>query len=444
MSHNALTLYRLVLITAMMAAGTQAFAASSDLLTGSQQITVIQLVELALAHNPGLKAQQAAAEAAQYRIIPAGALDDPALSYSAGPGTLSGPSRFNQQLELSQPLPWPGKLALRKQAAQEEARAVAEGEEILRLKVATAAKTLFAEWFYVYRALAINREHQSLLEELRHVAEIQHAAGRAGQQDALQAEVARARLEVEAATLERRRREVQARINTLLNRPPQTLVPLPAELPEPILLPLSDQLQMTALRAHPELVRIRAQIAKATAQAGLARKDFYPDFRVMAGYNSFWDEPNKRWALGFSINLPFDYGNKRSAALDAAHADLRQAHWQLTYQEAQLLSKLEVSRAAIEETEEVINAYIHRLMPLAQDSLNAARADYRAGAGLFITVIDAERQQLRTADGLARARADYLRQLAELERWIGVPSAGLADPIAPSAIHLQPSEESIP
>jgi outer membrane protein TolC len=444
MFQNALVFYGLGLITAMATAGTQALAADSDPFAGSQQITVPQLVELVLTHNPELKAQQAAAEAANYRIAPAGALDDPALSYSTAPNTISGSRRLNQRLELSQPLPWPGKLALRKQAAQEEARAVAEDEEILRLQIAAAAKTLFAEWFYVYRALAINRKHLALLEELRRVAEIQYAAGRAGQQDALQAEVARARLEVEAATLERRRREVQARINALLNRPPQTLVPLPAGLPEPTLLPLLDKLQTTALGAHPGLARIRAQIAKAKAQARLAGKDFYPDFRIIASYNGFWDEPNKRWALGFSVNLPFDYGNKRSATLDAARADLRQAHWQLTDQEAQLLGKLEVSRAAVEETKEVINVYIHRLMPLAQDNLNAARADYRAGAGSFITVIDAERQQLRAEDKLARARADYLRQLAELERWIGVPSSELIDPIAAPAIHARPIEERTP
>jgi outer membrane protein TolC len=437
MFQNALVLYGLSLLAAMVAAETQALAADSAPFAGQQQITPTQLVESVLTRNPGLKARQAAAEAAEYRIAPAGALDDPTLSYSIGPSTLGGPHGLNQQLELSQPLPWPGKLALRERAAQEEARAAAGDEDVLRLQMAAAAKALFAEWFYVHRGLAINRKHQALLEELRRVAEIQYAAGRAGQQDALQAAVARARLEAETVTLKRRRREVQARINTLLNRSPQTFVPLPAGLPEPTPLPLLAEIQMAALHAHPELARIRAHIAKAKAQTGLAKKDFYPDFRLMTGYNSFWDELDKRWTLGISINLPFDYGNKRSAALDAARANLRQARWRLTDREAQLLGELEVSRAAVEETQEVINIYTRRLMPLAQDNLDAARVDYRAGAGPFINVIDAERQQLRTEDRLARARADYLRRLAELERWVGVPSSELTDLISTSASHQE-------
>ncbi|BAW80616.1 outer membrane efflux protein [Candidatus Nitrosoglobus terrae] len=434
------TLHRLVLIVAMATVETQIFAANPNLSTDSQLMTVTQLVELALNRNLGIKAQQASTEAAQYRIAPAGALDDPTLSYYTAPGTLVG-NRFSEQLEFSQPLPWPGKLTLRKQAAQEEAQTVVEDEKILRLQVATAAKTLFAEWFYVYQALAINQEHQALLEELRRNAEVQHAAGRVGQQDALQAEIAHTQLEVEAATLDHRRHEVQARINTLLNHPPQAQIPLPADLPEPIELPSLTELQAISLREHPTLARIRAQIAKAIAQEKLAKKDFYPDFRVTTGYNSFWDNFSQRLALGFSINLPLNYGDKRSAALDAAHADLRREHWQLTDQETQLLSKLAISRSAVEEIEIVIGAYTHRLIPLAQNSLNAAQADYRAGAGLFITIINAERQQLRTTEGLVRARADYSRQLAELEQGMGIP---LNRPIAPSTPYSQPTKEIIP
>lgn len=444
MSQPALIRYGRYLIAALALAGSQALATEPDRFAERPQMTVAQLVEAVLNRNPGVKSRQAAAEAAEYRIAPASALDDALLSYSTAPETFGGPRGLNQGVELSQPLPWPGKLAFREQAAQEEARAATEDEKAFRLQIAAAAKTLFAEWFYVHRALAINRKHQALLAELRRVAEIQYAAGRTGQQDALQAEVAHARLEAGTVTLERQRREVQARLNAFLNHPPQTPIPPPAKPPEPVPLPLFSQLQATALRQHPELASIRARIAGAKAQAGLARKDFYPDFRLMAGYNSLWDEPEKRWTLGFSINLPFDYGRKRSAALDAARANLRQARWRLTDREAQLLGELESSLAATEEAEAVIKVYSHRLVPLARDNLDAAQADYRAGAGPFITVVDAERQQLRTEDGLVRAQADYLRRLAELERWVGAPAEQLAGSDSGPAVHLQPTEENIP
>ena len=387
----------------------------------SRQFTPTGLVNAVLTRNPGIKALEAAAQAAEFRIAPAGALDDPSLSYNAAPETAGGPRGLQQRFELNQPLPWPGKLALREETARWRAAAASEDIDELRLRVAAAAKSLSAEWAYVHRALEINADHQALLQELRRVAETRYAAGRAGQQDALQAEVARARLAAEAITLERRRREVQARINALLNRPAQARVPPPADLPEPMPVPPLAALQQRAAHAHPGLARVRARIAEAQAQKHLAEKDFYPDFRVMAGYNSLWDSPDKRWSVGVGINLPFDYGNKRSGTLDAARAELLRSRWQLTDREAQLLGELEAARAGVEETASVIGIYRTRLLPLAQDNLAAARADYRAGGGSFLNVIDAEREQMRTEDGLARAHADHLRRLAELERWVGTP-----------------------
>lgn len=396
-------------------------ADDADPFADSRQLTPAGLVEAVLARNPGIKALEAAAQAAEFRIAPAGALDDPSLSYSTAPETAGGPRGLQQRFEFSQPLPWPGKLTLREKAARQRAAAASEDIDELRLRVAAAAKSLSAEWAYVHRALAINTEHQALLQELRRVAEAHYAAGRAGQQDALQAEVARARLAAEAITLERRRREVQARINALLNRPAQGHVPPPVDLPEPRPVPPLASLQQSAAHEHPGLARVRARIAEAQAQKDLAEKDFYPDFRVMAGYNDLWDNPDKRWTVGVGINLPFDYGNKRSGTLDAARAELLRRRWQLTDREAQLLGELDTARAAVEETDALIEVYRNRLLPLARDNLAAARADYRAGGGSFLNIIDAEREQLRTEDGLARARADYLRRLAELERWVGTP-----------------------
>lgn len=410
------------MLALLAASGSAAPAADGgDPFGANQQLTPTGLVDAVLARNPGIKALEAAAQAAEFRIAPAGALDDPNLSYAAAPETAGGPRGLQQRFELSQPFPWPGKLALREEAARRRAAAATEDIGELRLRVAAAAKSLSAEWAYVHRALAINTEHQALLQELRRVAEARYAAGRAGQQDALQAEVARARLAAEAITLERRRREVQARINALLNRPAQADVPPPADLPEPRPVPPLASLQQSAAHEHPALARVRARIAEAQAQQDLAEKDFYPDFRVMAGYNSLWGDPDQRWTVGVGINLPLNYGNKRSATRDAARAELLRQRWQLTDREAQLLGELETARAAVEETGALVEVYHNRLLPLAQDNLAAARADYRAGAGSFLNVIDAERERLRTEEGAARARADYVRRLAELERWVGAP-----------------------
>ncbi len=196
-------------------------------------LTAEQLVAAVMIRNPGLQGLAAAAEAANYRIAPAGALDDPMLTYAGAPKTAGGPRGFQERVELSQSLPWPGKRGLREDAA----RARAEGREQSladgRLALMAAAKRLFAEWAYIHRTLKIKHAHRDLLTELRRVAETQYTVGRGRQQDVLQAEVEAARIEADIVTHQRRRSEVQAMINGLLNRPPQSPLPPPASLPAP-------------------------------------------------------------------------------------------------------------------------------------------------------------------------------------------------------------------
>jgi outer membrane protein TolC len=401
-------------------------------LTETKEFTAEQLVTAVLTRNPGLQGLEAATAAAEYRIAPSGALDDPMLTYAGAPETAGGPRGFQERVDLSQSLPWPGKLALRRDEARARAQAKRESLEDRRLVLTAAAKRLFAEWAYIHRTLQIKHTHKKLLTELQRVAETQYAAGQAKQQDVLQAAVEEARIDTDIIAHRRRKREVQALINGLLNRSPQSALPRPAPLPEPVAAPALQTLRVFALKEHPALQRARARIAEAQAKHNLAEKAYFPDFKLTAGYNTLWDDDDKRWNIGVSINLPFDFSNKRDASLEAAKAEVMRHRWQLTDQEIQLLAQLEQGRARVQESREVIKIHRQRLLPLAKENLAAAVADYRAGRGRFLNVIDAERQQLRTEDNLARAHADYLRAVATLERHAGrpreaIPSAAATD-----------------
>ncbi len=417
-----------VFITPLAAFAVPPQPENSQPLQEVEALTAEQLVDAVLTRNPGLKGLAAAAEAAHYRIAPAGALDDPILTYAGAPETVGGPRGFQERVELSQTLPWPGKLGLREDAARARAEAEEQSLADRRLALMAAAKNLFAEWAYIHRTLQIKHAHRDLLVELRRVAETQYAAGRARQQDVLQAEVEAARIDTDIVTHQRHQREVRSMINGLLNRPPQSPLPPPAALPTPVEPPSLPALQEVAIEEHPELRRIQARVAEASALHGLAEKDYFPDFKLSAGYNSLWMDTDQRWTVGLTVNLPFDFSGKRSASRNAAEADVMRYQWQLTDREAQLLAQLEQGRAQVQETRDIVAIHRQRLLPLAEESLNAAIADYRAGQGSFLTVIDAERQQLRTEDNLVRAHADYLRAWAALERAAGRP-LGNARPI---------------
>lgn len=406
-----------------LAAWTSAWAgaASSEASAADEStITEAELVDQVLRANPGLAALEAAAAAADYRVEPAGSLDDPTLSYGTAPRT-AGSGRFNQRVEFSQRIPWPGTLDAHEDVARYEAAAAESELESLQLDVIAQARSAHAQWRFVHEALVIHHETQALLDELIATTETRYAAGRALRQDVLQAEVERTDLDNEELRLLRLQTAILARINALLNRPPDTPLPPAARmgaLPEP---PAFEALKTLTLARHPELERLDARVLANQSRVTLAEKAFYPDFQLGVGYNSLWDAPDKRPILGVTINVPLDRG-KRRAELDGARADASQARWALAERRAELLADLAQARAEVVEARQSVKLYQSELVPLAAEYLNAAIADYQSGTGAFLNVITAEQRKLATDLALARTRADYAARLAELERAAGIPS----------------------
>jgi outer membrane protein, heavy metal efflux system len=405
-------------------------AMAADSLFGTEPLTVQRLVKTVLVRNPSLPALRAAASEAASRVGSAGTLDDPMLSYTFAPETVGGIQNpngsdrgLNQHVELSQAIPWPGSLALREAEASSMAEAARQDLADLRLQIMAAVKAGFAEWYYIHRALQINRANRQLLVELRHVAETQYAVGRATQQDVIQAELEHARLLDEALALKREQHSIQAQLNGLLNRAPEAYLPPPAELALPASPPDLQVLQQTAIENHPALKRLQAQLEASRSRVGLAEKDFYPGFDFWAGYDSFWDAPEQRFTVGVGINVPWNR-RKYQALKDAAQADAMQAQWRLVDRRAQLLEALGRARAGVAESVDAIELHHEQLVPLAQDNLNAAEADYETGAGDFQDVITAENRKLVIELGFARAQANYIRRLAQLQRWTGAYRPG--------------------
>lgn len=369
--------------------------------------------EVVLAHNASLEAMRQAVVAAVSQIKPAGALEDPTLSISAAPRTFDSAAGAAGDVELNQPLPWWGTLDARKQVARATAEATGHDLDALRLRLAALARGAFSDWVFVHRALEINAANQSVLTELRNVARIRYASGQAPQEDVLQADVQRALLKQQRLEWERQRIAVQARMNALLDRLPQTAVPPPAELPTSLDLPAEEILAQRALE-HPQLEQLEAQREAAQAQERLAEKERYPKFGVSVGYNNMWSDPAMRPMVGLSLTVPIDQAKYR-ASLDAAHAQARRSASTLEDQRASLLAELSADYASVQESAQSLALYRDELVPLARNTLEVARAEYGSGKGDFLNVLTAEQHRLDTEIGLARTQSEYYKRLAELE-----------------------------
>jgi len=394
-------------------------ANESKLIYSGDSIQPSQLLADVLKANPQMEVVQAVWEASIARAVPQSAWADPQFRYTMAPLTIgSNESSYGQRFELSQQIAWPGKLRLRGKVAEHLANAQYANIASVQLVLATTAKSLFADWYYIHQAININNINQALFDEFRKIAVTRYGTGLASKQDALRADVERNLLKHQAIVLHREQQTILARMNTLLNRPPDAIIPPPHSLAEIKLLPELKSLRHKALESRPELKVISATIDANNTQVELAKLEYYPDFNVSAGYNSLWDNEDKRFTIGVGINLPLGQA-KREAAEREARAKMKQARWRKTEMEAKIQEELQIAYARVEESLHVLKLYREQLNPLADENLNAAKADYQAGKSDFLTLISSEKNRMQTQLQTERARADAYRRFAELEYAVG-------------------------
>ena len=408
-----------VLTVGVLPASTAFAQTASEPLAGLESFTADQLVSWVLEYNPGVAERAAATEVAFHKIKPAGSLDDPEFGYNFAPRTHDRAGQgLNERIDFAQKFPWPGTLSARETAATYRVDAARQHEHSLRLELAAAAKTAFAEHYFVQQAVAIHHNGHELLNALNSVAEARYVAGRASQQDVLQVELELAKLDRHLLMLTRMKASATADINGLLNREPSLPLPRAEVALVDHVLPALEDLQQLALDAHPELKRLDAKVAADTSEVNLAEKAFFPDFRFTAGYNSLWDEVDKRSIVGLSMNIPLGQSKRREKLL-GAKANVRQTQSQRDNEATQLLAQLARAYAAVVESIESIALHEQSLLPRAVEFLDVAVSDYESGTGGFFAVITAEQQKLQIEEDLERSRADAIRRFAELDLWAG-------------------------
>lgn len=384
------------------------------------------LIDAVLARNPDIGAARASWRRALSRVPQETALPDPMVSYSLAPLSIAGGAPFGQRIEIEQKLPIANRRDLAGEVALAEAEAAHDDVEAVRLRLAAMASSMFDDYYLTARALEVDAHHRSLLEEMRASAEAQYTAGRAAQQDPLQADVELAMLDRDRLTHETERKVAIAQINGLLHRAPGASLPPP---PKQLAVPPGDTLDeraMTdaALSARPELRAQDARIRRGTAARQLADRAAWPELGVMASYDSMWDMPEHRWMVGVSVEVPLARG-RRAAARDGADAETEQATLVRERIADEIRVEVRTSIERVAEARAALALYEQRLLPAARAQVEAARAGFIANRNEFQAVIVAERSLRHVTLDIERARADVHRRLAELDRAVGRSAGGV-------------------
>ncbi len=392
------------------------------------------LVEQVLARNPSLAEMVAAWRAASARYPQVTSLEDPMVGGTIGPGTI-GPDdpgvHFAYRVEVSQKIPYPGKLRLRGQNALAEASAAGHDVEDTRLQLIEAARDGFYEYYLAERALEVNADNLRLLERYRESAASRYEKRLVPREDVVQARVEIAREQDRRLGLVESRQVAVARLNTLLHLPPDNpLPPPPRRLVPPRGLPDPAALRELAVACRPDLKALADRVAAERAALALACKEFYPDFEPFFMYDRFMGNmPENRdlaSMLGVRMNLPI-YRTRRYATVAEAEARLAQRQAELAKQTDQVNFQVQEAYERARRSEQAVALYEQTVLPAARENVEANESAYETRRMPFLNLVEARRSEVMLLDRYHEAVADSFRRRATLERVVGGP---LAEPAA--------------
>ena len=393
----------------------------TDPFRGESRLSRDALVRAVLERNPTIEAARWGWQAGLRREPQVTSLDDPTLSYGFAPLSIGAAEvRYGQRIQLSQRLPYPGKLGLEGAVARAEADAARYDYEAVRLQLAAMASLLFDDYYFAERALEINGEHTRLLEEFQRIATVRYVSGLAAQQDPIQAEVELAHALHRDVVLRTGRETTVAQLNALLHRPPEApLPPPPAALDPPAAAEMHSHRPLDdALTERPELLARLAEIQARQAEIRLRERDFKPDFEAMTSFDSMWDEAEHRWMVGLGVNLPIRRDRLRAAVAEAEAALKCVESERLALEDAIRLEAY-TAEHRLQEAAHVVELYRSRLLPASSDQIRAARAGFETGQNSFLALIEAERNQRNVELGYQEALTGFYQRRAELDRALG-------------------------
>ena len=389
--------------------------------------SVESLLEYAKARNPEYASMGFEAVAAGERINAAGALPDPKLRTELMDITKSGeqnptllPGRVEStRYTLMQDIPWFGKRDLRREIAEQDAQAAKGRVMGTWAELSTRIKSAYAQLYYVHRNERLAVEILDLMSRLEKTAQVRYAGGLGAQQDVIRAQVEQTMLKNELLALENERRQLQARLNSLLARPTDAPLAEPERLrtmPSPATLDHAA-LQDRVRARNPQLFTDDARVKAAEKTRDLAYRNRYPDFSFGISPNQFRNTL-KQWDVMVEFNIPLQQSSRRSQERES-EAMLSSARARREATANQVLGELAESRSGLDAARRIEAQSTIILLPQAELTFQAALPGYENGKVDFATLLDAQRQIRQAKQNVIKAQAESQVRLADIERILG-------------------------
>jgi len=386
------------------------------------------LLDEASRNNPDILAARRGWQAATQVPPQVSTLPDPQVtvqSFSVGsPRPFAGYSNSNfayMGLGVSQDFPYPGKLKLKGEAAQQDAAISRTKLEAVQRLVVEQVKEAYFQTAYIQQTLKILDRNGKLLDQIEKIADARYRVGQGKQQDVLKAQLEKTKLLREVAHHHELMGTQQALLLKLLNRPPGSPEITTEPLVETPLRYTSDELLEKVRAQNPEVATQQEMVKKQSLQVEMARKDRYPDFSVQYMWQRTGPSFPSYYMLTFSARLPIYRRRKLNPEMTQAVEELNRSQREYESQVQTAYFDVRNQYIAAETASQMLKIYREGLIPQALATYQSGLASYQTGSldfeSLFSTFLD-----VLNFDGeYWKTLMEHETALARIEQVTGVP-----------------------
>jgi cobalt-zinc-cadmium efflux system outer membrane protein len=374
-----------------------------------QVASVEQLQQLVAEHNPALKSDFLAYQAALERVPQQRQLPDPevAFGYFIQPiETRVGPQQA--RVSLSQMLPWFGKRDSKASVSELKAKAQYQAFMGTRNRLFLKAEQLWYNWYELETSVRLLREHIRILDSFEQLALRQYEVDKGGQIDVLRVQMQRDDTQTRLEDLQDQRNTLREQLRSLTRSVPVNLQI--ADSLQAIDQELSYEELMTEVeQSHPMLARIEEQRSAADQAIQTARLNGMPDIGVGLDYiftgersMSLTDNGKDAVLAKASIKIPL-YRKGYDAQVKEAQLSERSLEEQWQWQRDQLAVKAERSLRQFRDAQRKIKLYRQGQLQRNQQALDILIEQYSADGSEFEEILRLESQKLDYKLALERA-----------------------------------------
>ena len=399
----------------------------------ASQSAISDLMNMAFENNPQIASARANWQAMTEMYPQATSLPDPKLNVSWFPQpieTRNGSNDFG--IQLMEMIPNPHRLDVMGDIALTKAEMARVNYEKTVRGVLTRLMSSWFELGYLHSAIDIAETNLELFSQLVDLGNLRYAQGEIGASELYAAQSRFEQASYESMLLTELLRSEESNMRSILGVDSDFDIGEIA-LPEidPVALDL-DNLKERVLEYRHELEMAGIAVEIADLGVSLARSMDDPDYSVGLMYNFIGRSPmsdgmlssgDDAWGVMFGVSLPI-WSGKNRAQVDQAEANLNAARADLENRENMAENDVERLYWRIQNQGRLVTLYRDTLLPDAVNAAELAETWFEQEQISFTELIETRMVVQNFELATARAQADYLDSLVELQSLTGIPVFG--------------------